>query len=155
MELAKEAALASLAGDPPQVRLRASMLQLFFEDSRQHYELWLRTQVRLVEMGLHFEGVRDDNLRRIAAVAEAMPLVAGELGPDVEVEEWTESWTRVHETVPLRALDEAFASQLGLRLARYIEVLEPIVRPLGSLLPPVPRKDGGRWRNRGRRRVAG
>jgi hypothetical protein len=122
------------------------MLQLYFGDPRQHYELWLRLRDGLVELGLHFEGEREDSLARIAAVAEQMPLVIDGLGPDVEVEEWTERWTRVHETKALHALDEAYAVELGRRLARYVEVLQPIVSPLPPMMVRPARNPGaGRW----------
>ncbi len=138
--------LAERIENRAQVRVRPSMLQVWFDDPRQHYEIWLRPNAGLIELGLHFEGVREDNLRRIAAVADAMPLVLGALGPAVEVEEWTESWTRVHESVPLLPLDEAFALELGNRLAAYVEALEPIVRPLGPMLAAEPRAAASRRR---------
>jgi hypothetical protein len=132
------------------------MLQLYFGDPRQHYELWLRPQVGLVELGLHFEGEREDSLARIAAVAEAMPLVAPRLGPQVEVEEWTERWTRVHETLPLPPLDEASAVAMGRRLALYVEVLEPVVAGLPPMAPrPLPEQRGpSRWERARARRAA-
>ena len=156
LELVVEAALAALESGQPEQRLRASLAQLYFGERDQHYEVWLRPTAGLVELGLHFEGPHEENLRRVAAVAEAMPLVAPALGPSVELEEWTESWTRVHETLPLQPLDEAFAAELGARLAAYVRVLEPVVAPLG----PMPRRErhahqhqgGGRWH--GRRRAA-
>jgi hypothetical protein len=112
--------------------------------------VWLRPQAGLIELGLHFEGEKEDNLGRIAAVADAMPAVAAGLGPDVEVEEWTERWTRVHETIRLGQLAEDFAVEVGRRLARYIEVLEPIVSSLGPMAPGPPREPG-----RGRRQRSG
>lgn len=146
--------LAERIEDRAQVRVRPSMLQAWLDDPRQHYEIWLRPNAGLIELGLHFEGVREDNLRRIAAVADAMPLVLGALGPAVEVEEWTESWTRVHETVPMLPLDDGFARDLALRLAAYVETLEPIVASLGPLLPAEPRAVGPR-RRWGNGRTAG
>ena len=158
LQMARDAALEAVGQPAPQARLRSSMVQLYFDDPRQHYELWLRQRDGLVEMGLHFEGEREDSLARIAAVAEAMPLVLDGLGPDAEVEEWTERWTRVHETKALGALDEAYAVSLGRRLARYVEVLQPIVAPLAPMAarPARPAGGSGRWehrrgRGRGRR----
>ncbi len=148
LEVAADAALKALDGERPNVRVRFSMLQLYFDDPRQHYELWLRSKVGLVEIGLHFEGVREDNLRRIAAVAEAMPVVVEGLGAGVDVEEWTETWTRIHESMALPALEEDAARELGERLATYVRVLEPVVRELGPLMPAEPRSGTRGWHHR-------
>ncbi len=153
LELVTEAATADLGGETPELRQRASMAQLYFGDRNQHYEVWLRPAAGLVELGLHFEGPQEENRRRVAVVAEAMPLVSPALGPAVEVEEWTESWTRVHETLPLLPLDERFAAALGARLALYVSVLEPVVRPLGPMPAPPRHEHTGRSRWRGRRRT--
>ena len=153
LDMARREALSALGPVTPESRLRSSMVQLYFGDSRQHYELWLRHRDGLVELGLHFEGERDDSRARIAHVAERMPALLEGLGPEVEVEEWTERWTRVHETLPLRQLTEDYARELGTRLARYVEVLEPLV----AGLPPMAARPAtvgarGRWEGRGRRR---
>jgi hypothetical protein len=137
----------------PEYRLRGSLIQLYYDAPEQHYEVWLRPQAGLVELGLHFEGEREDNHRRLAAVAEAMPLVVAALGDGVDIEEWTERWTRVHETLPLRALDEAFTREVGDRLARYAEVLQPLVAPLGPIRA-APRGVSPRGRYPRRRRLA-
>ena len=152
LQLVRDVALEALSDELPDCRLRSSLLQLYFGDPRQHYEVWVRSQAGLMELGLHFEGEKEDNLRRIAVVAEAMPMVVGQLGTAVEVEEWTERWTRVHETIPLGELTEDFAVEVGRRLARYIEVLEPIVSPLGPMRPPAPHEQADSRRWRGRRR---
>jgi hypothetical protein len=144
---ARDAAFEALGELRPEVGLRSSMIQLYFEDPRQHYELWLRPRVSMVEIGLHFEGEREDSLARIAVVADAMPLVMSGLGPEVEVEEWTERWTRVHETRELGALEPELARELGRRLAQYVEVLQPIVGALGPMAPrPTASESGRRWR---------
>jgi len=140
LELVKEAAMATLADAPPDFHLRGSLLQLFYESPHQHYEVWPRPQAGLLELGLHFEGERDDNYRRIAVMTERMPEIAEALGPSVEAEEWTERWTRVHESLPLRPLDEDFAIEVGARLAAFVEALEPLVRPMGPILAPAPRQ---------------
>ncbi|MCI0890136.1 MAG: hypothetical protein J4O04_04945, partial [Chloroflexi bacterium] len=54
--------------------------------------------------------------------------IQAQLGQNVELEEWTKSWTRLHETLHMDAdLNEALAADVARRLARYIEVLEPIL----------------------------
>jgi hypothetical protein len=153
LELVREAAFASLEGEKPTAQVRGSMLQVYFGEFPQHYEVWLRGQVGLVELGLHFESEREESYRRLAVVAEAMPEIAARLGPAVDVEEWTERWARVHETVPLKTLDETFARHLGERLAEFIRVLEPVVAPLGPIAPVQRRPAGERFRGRRRARA--
>jgi hypothetical protein len=152
LELALAAALARVGRPDAEGRVRASLLNLHFGEPRQHYEIWLRRPAGLVEIGLHFEGNREDNLARLAAVVEAMPEVLSALGPGVEVEEWTESWTRVHETWPLGQLDEATAAAAGERLAAYVQALEPIVAPYGAMAPAERGQPKGRRRPRRRRK---
>ena len=140
MARVSEAALAALGDEKPQSRVGVAMIQLYFDSPRQHYEVWLQRRTGRIEVGLHFEGARDENLLRLAVIADQMPLIVSRLGPGVEVEEWTESWTRVHETLPLKVLDEAFAAELGRRVAGFVETLEPIIRLFGPLLAaPVSR----------------
>jgi hypothetical protein len=52
----------------------------------------------------------------------------------VELEEWTRSWTRLHQTVPLRELDDEMADELAELLARFIRVMEPILAEEGARL---------------------
>ncbi|HXH22086.1 MAG TPA: hypothetical protein VNN10_08655, partial [Dehalococcoidia bacterium] len=131
LEIVRSAALGAMAGEKPAARQRGSLLQFSFGDFAQHYEVWVRPRAGLIEIGLHFEGDREDNYARIAALSAAMGEIAAQLGPGVEAEEWTERWTRLHETLPAASLSEDLAIEAGLRIARYVEVLEPVVRPLG------------------------
>jgi hypothetical protein len=135
LELVVAAALGAAGEEPPEVRRRGSLVQLSFGDFAQHYEVWVRPRAALIELGLHFEGLREDNYDRIASLMGRMPEIAEALGPAVEAEEWTERWTRVHQTLPASALSEDLAIEAGLRIARFIEVLEPLLRPLGPVRP--------------------
>ncbi len=149
LELVAETASGALDGEKPQIRLRSSLVQLYFESQSQHYEVWLRRPVGLLELGLHFEGPLEENLRRIDCLIESMPEIVGALGPQVDLEEWTATWSRLHEVQPMPSFDDASAIELGHRVATYVKVLEPIIRPLGPM-PPAPPVDrsGGKWRHR-------
>ncbi len=94
LELVAETASGALDGEKPQIRLRSSLVQLYFESQSQHYEVWLRRPVGLLELGLHFEGPLEENLRRIDCLIESMPEIVGALGPQVDLEEWTATWSR-------------------------------------------------------------
>jgi hypothetical protein len=56
------------------------------------------------------------------------PDILGQLGPGVEFEEWTPSWTRIHQSIPYDPLSEALADEVARRLAEMITVLQPIVQ---------------------------
>lgn len=111
-----------------QWRVRWSLLHVYFHEPAVHYEVWVQKKTARIELGLHFEGERDDNYRWAAVLAGRALEIQAKLGPTVELEEWTSSWTRLHETLPLAGtLNEALADEVAARLARFIEVLEPIL----------------------------
>ena len=111
-----------------QWRVRWSLLQVYFERPTVHYEVWVQRKARRIEVGLHFEGEREESQRWAQALAPRALEIQAQLGPSVELEEWTRSWTRLHETLPLAGdLTDELAQELAQRLARFIEVLEPIL----------------------------
>lgn len=111
-----------------QWRVRWSLLQVYFGRPAIHYELWVQRKKRRIEIGLHFECDREESYRWADALAGRAMEIQAQLGPDVELEEWTEKWTRLHETLSLEGdLTEELAVKLARRFARYIEVLEPIL----------------------------
>ena len=109
-------------------RVRWSLLQVYFDRSTVHYEIWVQRKARRIELGLHFEAEQDENQRWAQTLAGHALEIQAQLGPSVELEEWTRSWTRLHETLSLEGdLTEDLADELAERLARFITVLEPIV----------------------------
>ena len=110
-------------------RVRWSLLQVYFEKPAVHYEVWVQRKARRIELGLHFECEREESYRWAEVLAPRAIEIQAQLGQNVELEEWTKSWTRLHETLHLDAdLNEALAADVAQRLARYIEVLEPILQ---------------------------
>ena len=110
-------------------RVRWSLLQVYFEKPAVHYEVWVQRKARRIELGLHFECERDESYRWAEVLAPRAIEIQAQLGQNVELEEWTKSWTRLHETLHLESdLSEALAADVAQRLARYIEVLEPILK---------------------------
>ena len=110
-------------------RVRWSLLQVYFEKPAVHYEVWVQRKARRIELGLHFECEREESYRWAEVLAPRAIEIQAQLGQNVELEEWTKSWTRLHETLHLDAdLSEALAADVAQRLARYIEVLEPILQ---------------------------
>lgn len=109
-------------------RQRWSLLQVYYEKPAVHYEVWVQRKKGLIELGLHFEGEQEESYRWAEALAPHAIEIQSQLGPDVELEEWTQSWTRLHEVRRIeRDLTDELAEQTARRLAQFIEVLEPIV----------------------------
>jgi hypothetical protein len=149
-----------------QSRIRFWLLQVHYWRPAIHYEVWPQRKNGRLELGLHFEAEREESYRWAAALAERMPEVQARLstdraapGPSFDLEEWTPSWTRLHQSLPLETLDEALADEVAQRLASLIENLQPILeecRPkieeAVAALPPQPnaksRPRHGRFRRR-------
>jgi hypothetical protein len=108
-------------------RVHSVWLQMHYHTPKVHYEVWLTRKTARIEIGLHFEGPRDFSYRWAELMAEHAPEIFGRLGPDVEIEEWTEAWTRIHQSLPYDPLSEGLADEVARRLAVMIVVLQPIV----------------------------
>lgn len=105
----------------------ASLVKLHYGDRRVHYEVWVQQKRSIVEVGLHFEGEPQHNARALEALSLRYAEIASALGPDVEPEQWTESWTRIHMTLPIAPLEPPFAAHVAERLAALIRTLEPMI----------------------------
>jgi hypothetical protein len=108
-------------------RVSSSWLWVHYHSPKVHYEVWLARKTGRIEIGLHFEGARDFSYRWAEIIAPFMPEIQARLGPQVELEEWTASWARVHQTVPYDPLSEVLADEVARRLAETITVLQPMV----------------------------
>ena len=117
-------------------RIRFVWLQLHYHAPKVHYEVWLTRKTGRIEIGLHFEGPREFSYRWAELVAPHMPEIQARLGPQVELEEWTASWTRIHQTLPYDPLSEPLADEVARRFAETISVLQPIVERLRDEVPP-------------------
>jgi hypothetical protein len=108
-------------------RISSSWLWVHYHSAKVHFEVWLARKTGRIEIGLHFEGPREFSYRWAEQMAPHMPEIQARLGPQVELEEWTASWTRVHQTVPYDPLSEPLADEVARRFAETITVLQPIV----------------------------
>ena len=150
---------------PPELRtftarIRFVWLQLHYWTPKVHYEVWLTRKTGRIEIGLHFEGEREFSYRWAEVIAPHMLEVQARLGPQVELEEWTSSWTRIHQTLPYDPLSESLAEEVARRLAEKISVLQPIVERERASVPkelelaaPARNPGGRRFRRRPRRRA--
>ena len=104
-----------------------SLVKIHYRQPTVHYEVWLRRRLKQVELGLHFEGDRDSNLRSIDLLSHRSEDIRASLGPDVEVGDWDRGWTRVHETLPWEPLGDDFLVEVSLKLSGMIRTLEPLL----------------------------
>ena len=111
-----------------QARTQFTLFKIFYKNPRTHYEVGVRGQERLIEVGLHFEDEKTKNDALLAHFMERAFEIHAELGPLVEVEQWTNSWARVHEVVPYQSLDAELVRIVAEKLTRMIVMLEPMLR---------------------------
>jgi len=139
MSLVQERALARLSDELRHgltARVRSVWLQMHYHTPKLHYEVWLTRKTGRIEIGLHFEGAREFSYLWAELMSNHAPEIFGRLGPDVEIEEWTPSWTRIHQSVPYDPLSDALADDVARRLAEMITVLQPIVESERPNVPP-------------------
>ena len=143
-------------------RIRSVWLQMHYHSPKVHYEAWLTRKTGRIEIGLHFEGAREFSYRWAELMAAHMPEIQDRLGPEVELEEWTQSWARIHQSLPYDPLSEELAEEVADRLADTIIACQPIVEAERENVQPdlehlatvrrVPARFG-RGRTRARRNV--
>ncbi len=109
-------------------RAHFTLFKLHYDNSKIHYEVWVRGKERLIEIGLHFEADKAMNDKLLAYFDERAIEVHAALGPRVEIEQWTNSWSRVHEVVPYQSLDAELVKIVAIKLSRMIAVLEPMLQ---------------------------
>jgi hypothetical protein len=134
------------------VRLASGMVQLHFGNPRVHYEVWLVRTTGRIEIGLHFEGEREDNARAAALLADHAHAIRALVGDDAELEQWTAAWTRLHVTLPPAPLTDALSRETARRLACLMVATAPLLS--SCLTRPWPRSRTASRLRRGRRGAA-
>ncbi|MBI4675057.1 MAG: hypothetical protein HY741_25740 [Chloroflexi bacterium] len=108
---------------------RYTLIQFFYSRRAIHYEVWVRGgNIHALEIGLHCEADAATNRAILEKLDVCLFEIKDALGDRIEAEQWTKSWTRVHELMPYEKLDDATARACARRLAKMIAVLEPILR---------------------------
>jgi hypothetical protein len=108
-------------------RAMGGLVKLYYgANDRVHYELALRS-TGFVEVGLHFEDAKDKNDDLLRRFSDDALEVISQLGPQVEIEQWTKTWGRVHQTIPFSNPDERLLTLAVTRMAAMITVLQPML----------------------------
>ncbi|MEX2236345.1 MAG: hypothetical protein WEB00_02230 [Dehalococcoidia bacterium] len=156
LDLVEGAYLRSVSGEPGTTKRVWSLLQVSYGNKDVHWEVWPQNKTGQVEIGLHFEAERETSYAWATRLGEFAGTIFAELGPRAELEEWTSSWARLHETLPFTRLSEELAEEVGARLAAYVTVLAPLLEqadiPFRTPAPrrPAPKKRHDRFRRKKR-----
>jgi hypothetical protein len=104
-----------------------SIVKIFYRNPKLHYEVWVRGQERLIEVGLHLEADKPTNDALLAYFDAHAIEIHAELGSRVEIEQWTNSWSRVHEVMPYESLNADLVDRISAKLAKMVIVLQPML----------------------------
>lgn len=126
----EELAMRSLPSDVPMPERKVmwTILQLHYGDPTVHFEVQPHNARQQIELGLHFEGPVEHNDLWASRLAERGPELMAALGDGWELEEWTQSWRRLHRVFPFARLDAALAREVADELVKALTVLGPLIR---------------------------
>lgn len=111
-----------------------NLMKVWFEHYRIHYEVVIDQQIGKIEVGLHFEDGPASTLAFLALLDQRILEIKDALGPEAELERWTQSWARLYELHPLGEVNAAATMRAADRLVLYIKTLQPIVESAGIKL---------------------
>ncbi len=155
----EDRAMAQLSPSLPRLERKVmwTILQLHYGDPNVHFEVQPQVSRRQVEVGLHFEGVVEKNEEWAQRIADMAAPIAGTLGPEWELEEWTASWRRLHRVFAFDRLTSPLASEVAEQYALLITTLQPVVKEgmaaIGMVKPEQAGPSSGRrWRHQRVRR---
>jgi len=129
-----------------------NLVKLHYGQPRLHYEVWANARDNHIEVGLHLEDGPESTEALIAFFDRHIVEIKHELGPDVELERWTQSWGHLFTLLPYQPLTEDLARDVGARLARMIAVLQPLLDEASAQVRLSRGQEAGRRPRRYRRR---
>jgi hypothetical protein len=102
-------------------------MKLSYRNHKLHYEVWTNGRDQHIEIGLHFENGPESTERLIHFFDQHILEIKHELGPEVELERWTNSWGRIFRLLPYQPLTESLAIDVGDQLRDMIVLLQPLL----------------------------
>ena len=127
---------ADVAGElpallPPELRdfgtsRMGRVFKVFYEDRRQHFELWFRDGG--LEVALHLEGGEAEDGPVLRSLESKLGTIRRRLGGEVRLEPFGRGWTHLYELWPGVSREPGLAREATERLAEYVRLLEPIRR---------------------------
>ena len=119
-------------GDFQVTRTMSTLIKLHYDVPSVHYEVWIQRRRKEVEVGLHFEGDRDDNARHLERLRQRSAEIRSALGDEVALEEWDKGWARAHQTVTLEPLNDDFLIEVSFTVSGMMRTFELLVRTIGE-----------------------
>lgn len=107
-------------------RGRGRLVKLHFGRSEFHYEAWHHTGDGRLEIGLHFEGSREENQDAFEFFRAHVIEIKAQL-PRAELEPWDRGWCRLYETLRAPQLDDDVLDSAVDCLSGYIVALQPLL----------------------------
>jgi hypothetical protein len=107
-------------------RGRGRLVKLHYGMSEFHYEAWHHTGDGRLEIGLHFEGSREENQDAFEFFRAHVIEIKAQL-PRAELEPWDRGWCRLYETLRAPQLDEDVLDCAIGCLSGYIVTLQPLL----------------------------
>jgi hypothetical protein len=107
-------------------RGRGRLMKVHFGHPEFHFEAWHHTGDGRLEIGLHFEGSRDENQEAFDFFRAHMLEIKAQL-PRAELEPWDRGWSRLYETLPAAQLDEGVLDGAIDCMSGYIVTLQPLL----------------------------
>lgn len=111
-----------------------NLMKIWYANYRIHYEVVIDQQINKIELALHFEDGPASSLAFLALLDAHILEIKDRLGPQIELERWTQSWARIYQLLPLGPIDEHVRTDCAKRLAAMITLLQPIVDDSGIRL---------------------
>ena len=126
-------------GLPPELRRfrhrgAFNLMKIWYDHYRVHYEVVLDQQIDMIELGLHFEDGSASSLAYLALLDGQILEIKDRLGPQIELERWTQSWARIYELRPLVPISDTVCEDCANRLIEMISLLQPIIAGSGIRL---------------------
>lgn len=119
----------TLPRDLQGIRFQANhrQMKLYYRHYKLHYEIWTNGRDEHIEVGLHFENGPESTEALIRFFDQHIIEIKHELGPEIELERWTNSWGRIFLLLPYQPLTEALAVEVADRFREMISVLQPLL----------------------------
>jgi hypothetical protein len=107
-------------------RGRGRLMKVHYGRPEFHYEAWHHTGAGRLEIGLHFEGSREENQEAFDFFRTHMLEVKSQL-PLAELEPWDRGWNRLYETLRAPQLEEDVLDSAIDCMSAYIVTLQPLL----------------------------